>query len=78
MILSLGSTTLHNNLPIPRGFALILYTILGAWSTPSAGGEGIEIDSDATGFAGPTGHSPFPSNSLSEMDSVGDLSTPID
>lgn len=70
----------HNvitNLPTPRGLLLIRYTILGAWSTPSVGGGGIEIDSGDVGVAGPTGHCPFPRNSLSETDSVGELREPI-
>ena len=30
------------NLPMPLGFDVILYAILGAWSTPSCGGGGME------------------------------------
>lgn len=64
-------------LPTPRGRADILYTILGAWSTPSTGGAGIEIDSGEAATAGPTGHSPLPRNSLSDTDSVGELTVYI-
>lgn len=59
-------------LPIPRGRAVILYAILGAVSTPSMGGGGMEV-----GWVGgcvdtySLGHSPFPRSSTSVAAGTG-------